>query len=289
MSDAGLSPSIEIRPLRTQAELRACAELQRETWGADFSESVPPSILRVCQRIGGIAAGAFDERGLLLGFVFGLSGIEAGRPVHWSDMLAVRRDARGLGLGRRLKEYQRDVLRGLGVETIFWSFDPLEARNAHLNVERLCVEVVEYVEDMYGDSDSELHRGLGTDRLVVAWRIGGQPDPVASPAPDPPIPALEQIPVADAAGLVVAADAAFDSAPEPSGTMPDARYLRIEVPADIQQVKGDDPEAARRWRLRTRQAFQRCLARGYRVVGFRRGPGSELGSYLLAREGGDAA
>jgi predicted GNAT superfamily acetyltransferase len=176
------APEVEIRSLRSAEDYRACLDLQRETWGSSFSEAVPASILKVSQRIGGIAAGAFDGDGALLGFVFGLTGVEGGRLVHWSDMLAVRRSHRGMGLGRRLKEFQRQALAPLGVEIVYWSYDPLEARNAHLNLERLGAAVTEYVVDMYAESDSELHHGLGTDRLVVAWPITGA---AAQRDPDP--------------------------------------------------------------------------------------------------------
>src|ERR671914_879951 len=97
--------ALEIRPLRTTQELLACVDLQRATWGDEFSDLVPASILKVSQRVGGIAAGAFDGDGRLLGFVFGLTGVEDGRVVHWSDMLAVREEARNAGIGRRLKEF----------------------------------------------------------------------------------------------------------------------------------------------------------------------------------------
>jgi len=166
-------PQIDIRPLRTEQELRACVALQRETWGDAFTDVVPPSILKVSQRIGGVAAGAFDEDDHLLGFVYGLTGVEgkAGRIVHWSDMLAVRPEARNLGLGRRLKEYQRRVVGELGAAVIYWTYDPLVARNAHLNFNVFGVRVTEYVQEMYGQTESLLHRGIGTDRFVVEWPV----------------------------------------------------------------------------------------------------------------------
>src|SRR5919201_4895873 len=170
---------LHVRHVRTHEEYVSCVALQEETWGAAFSERAPAAILKVSQRLGGIAAGAFDAQDRLLGFVFGITGVEHGRLVHWSDMLAVRPEFRDHGIGRRLKEFQRDALRALGVELVYWTFDPLVARNAHLNFNRLGVRVAEYVIDMYGsDTDSALHRGLGTDRFVVAW-------PVAPDAGDP--------------------------------------------------------------------------------------------------------
>ncbi|MGH7545746.1 MAG: GNAT family N-acetyltransferase, partial [Gemmatimonadota bacterium] len=110
-----------LRPCETYAEYLECVALQKETWGADFTECVPAAILMVGQKIGGVTAGAFTPDGRLLGFVFGLTGTLDGRPVHWSDMLAVRREARGLGLGRQLKLHQREVLLARGVETVYWT------------------------------------------------------------------------------------------------------------------------------------------------------------------------
>ena len=88
----------QIRPLETPEDYRACVALQEETWGSGFAERVPSSLLKVSQRLGGVAAGAWDENGRMLGFVFGMTGIEHGKPVHWSDMLAVRSEIRDGGL-----------------------------------------------------------------------------------------------------------------------------------------------------------------------------------------------
>src|SRR5262245_31570741 len=161
--------TIEVRALAGNEELNACVALQLATWGEGFTDVVPASILKVAQHIGGVVVGAFDSSNVLLGFVFGLTGVERGKIVHWSDMLAVRPEARNLGLGRRLKEHQRHMVREVGAEVIYWTYDPLVARNAHLNFNRLGVRVAEYVEDMYGVTDSVLHGGVPTDRLVVAW------------------------------------------------------------------------------------------------------------------------
>src|SRR5438094_8586038 len=87
---AFMSDSITIRDLASHAEYAACVDLQRVTWGRDFKDAVPASILLVSQKLGGVVAGAFTKDGTLAGFVFGLTGVEAGRIVHWSDRLAVR-------------------------------------------------------------------------------------------------------------------------------------------------------------------------------------------------------
>ena len=236
---------VEIRPLRSHEDFQACVALQRLTWGEHFSECVPATILNVVQRIGGVTAGAFDARGTLLGFVFGISGVREGRIVHWSDMLAVREEAQGLGIGRRLKQFQRETLVAEGVETIYWTYDPLVARNAHFNLNRLGARVVEYVPNMYGDhTASKLHDGIGTDRFIVAW------DVVAPVTTD------------------------RDGAPG-EGT------VRIEIPASLQRVMAQAPDEARSWRSSTREAFQRWMGMGYTVAGFHRDERADRCFYVL--------
>jgi predicted GNAT superfamily acetyltransferase len=270
---------VDIRPLRTTDELLACVDLQRATWGDAFSDLVPASILKVSQRVGGIAAGAFDADGRLLGFVFGLTGIERGRVVHWSDMLAVREDARDLGLGRLLKEYQRDAVRALGGTVIYWTYDPLVARNAHLNFNKLGVCVAEYVEEMYGDTDSELHRGLGTDRFVVAW-------PVARHESEAYALASRKLGTDRSDGIRAAPLLNPDLG---DGTVPDIsvvdttrpRHVRIAIPRDIFTVQSRSLDFAGRWRQSTRRAFQWALARGYSVGGVYADDGGEWSYYVL--------
>ena len=247
---AALAANVELRPLTTTADFAAAVELQHATWGQSFAEAVPGSILKICQQVGGVAAGAFAPGGRLLGFVFGLTGVRGGRLAHWSHMLAVAPEARDLGLGYRLKLYQRDLLLPLGVESVLWTYDPLEARNAHLNLNRLGAEVLEYVEDMYaGEMDSELARGIGTDRFIVDWRIGGEQ------SGDRPEGA------AFAAAPLVGLD----------GVLPvEAPRVRIEVPASIQDVKAERPDEAAAWRAVTRRAFEHYLGLGYRVAAFYR-------------------
>jgi chorismate synthase len=264
---------VTIRPLRSQADCAACVALQHETWGPDFGEAVPPAILKVTQRLGGVAAGAFDAEGRLLGFVFGMTGVERGRVVHWSDMLAVRPELRDAGLGRRLKAWQRDAARAAGAEVMYWTFDPLVARNAHLNVNRLGATAHEYVRDMYGEEGaSSLHRGLGTDRLVMAWPLLSEPRRSHCPAgtPDELPPALRDAPALGA-----------DDAPLPADAPP---AVRITIPVDVHAVLARDAAAAAAWRRRTRAAWEWALARGFVIAGVYREPAAMVAHYVLVRE-----
>ena len=225
-------PEVTIRPFANRAEMEQCVELQRATWGVDFHETVPPAIQWVAQQTGGVASGAFTADGTLVGFVFGVSGVRNGRLVHWSDMLAVHPSARGSGLGIALKLHQRELLRAQGIDVVYWTFDPLEARNAYINFRRLGVVAREYLRDVYGDTGSELHAGIGTDRLLAEWHIASS-------------------------------RVASRLAGEFSAVPHDA--ARIPVPLDIQALKRADLAAAREQRALTRAAFEDYLVRGWVV------------------------
>jgi predicted GNAT superfamily acetyltransferase len=267
------STPIEIRPLASYDELQACVELQRETWGSDFSDVVPVSILKVSQRVGGIAAGAFRD-GTLVGFVFGLTGVERGRTVHWSDMLAVRANARNLGLGRKLKEYQRAAVRELGGSVIYWTYDPLVSRNAHLNFNRLGVRVAEYVENMYGITDSVLHGGLPTDRLVVAWPTHDEEIENCLSAAERALTSSDcrQSPIATDEWIVGAAGAAI---------LP--HCVRVEVPSDAESMMIDTPVEARLWRESVRRGIQWGLGSGYTITAFHLDEETGRGFYLMTK------
>jgi predicted GNAT superfamily acetyltransferase len=255
-----------IRALTSDDELMRCVQLQRDTWGDDFRELVAPAVLLVVQKVGGLTLGAFDARGDLVGFVFGITGIRDRQPVHWSHMLAVRDDWRDRGLGRRLKSAQRTHLREMGVHTAYWSFDPLVARNAHVNLHCLGTTVIEYVRDMYGHNPtSRTDAVIGSDRFVVAWDVAGAtPPPPANVDPGGPIVTL---------------------AGEPHPALPDTSPVLLEIPLDIQAVKQRDPLRAVDWRRLTRWAFEHYLSRGYRVADFRRGGPGVRGRYVLAAGG----
>ena len=276
-----------VRPLESLADYRAAVRLQKDTWGSEFSELVPLTILKVSRILGGVASGAFSPDGVLAGFVFGMTGVRGGQLVHWSDMLAVRPEARDEGLGTLLKHHQRDAVMALGVRAMHWTFDPLQARNAHLNVTRLGAVLRDYEVNIYGDSDSPLHRGIGTDRFIVTWELGSPQvverieDPQRTPAPLPTATVLlgaslddlgRAAPVwegADVLGGRLKASTAFDTH-EP---------VSVAIPSRIGVVMERAPKLALSWRRATRRAIQACLEAGYEVTGFLRG--DETSKYLF--------
>lgn len=269
------SDGIVIRRFFSQEDYAKGHELQKATWGADFVDLAAPALMMVAQKLGGVAAGAFDPDERLLGFVFGLTGIKSGELVHWSDMLAVRPEARVRGLGRRLKEFQRDLIRPLGIRRMLWSFDPLVARNAHFNFNVLGGAIDEYVIDMYGDAGetSLLSKGLGTDRFVFAW---------------PTDPAIGR---PSGGGEFMLADSGMpivNTVGEGTTVLPievDGRIdfpCLVEVPHDIHEKVKEG--AGRAWRKSTRSVFRRFSDESLAIRRFVKDASSGRFFYVVERE-----
>jgi len=261
-------------------DYQACSDLQEEVWGHGFSERVPPAILMIANRLGGLSAGAFDEAGALHGFVFGLTGLIDGDLVHWSDMLAVHPAIRDQGLGTQLKWYQREVLLERGIRRMHWTFDPLQGRNAYVNFSKLGIVSTKYVEEMYGQTDSPLHDGVGTDRLVATWemdsdrvrrRLAGD-DRSSATQEFRNLPRILQ--VAEGGGPPSPGNADLGAT--------DPRLL-LNVPGEINAMMEEDLSLAIRWREATRLPFLHYLGRGYEVREFVRS-GAVSGYVLECRE-----
>ena len=271
---------VVIRELTTIEECRAVAALEREVWGyTDAEDVVPPPVLIVSVKRGGILLGAFDAAGAMQGFVYSIPAVKHGQLTQWSHMLGVVAAAREQGLGLRLKLAQRDYARRMGVTLIEWTYDPLQAANAHLNFTRLGTVVEEYEENIYGDSSSPLHRGTPTDRFVAEWHLDA--------------PHVERRLAPGGLGLV--RDASLGQAPlvNPSVegdrlrpgradvTLGDRRVL-VEIPTGFSQLQVEDPSLALEWRMASRAIFQTYFARGYRAVDFFLSREARRGHYVLA-------
>ncbi len=234
MSEAATgAPGFEIRPIGSVPEYDACEEIQRRAWGYADIDVVPTNELISIAKAGGVVLGAFEGGGRLAGFCFGLVGRDhaTGRAYHYSRMVGVDPERRGRGIAEALKLAQRAAVLEQGLDIMRWTYDPLEAANATLNLRKLGAEAVAYLRDLFGaGTTSPLHAGLGTDRVLVEWRLRA-----ARRAPD-----------------------ASPGAP------------RIDVPPDIQALKRD-AAAARAARERVRDAFEAALAAGFVAVDFRGG------------------
>ena len=246
---------IVIRECTGHDELEACVQMQVDTWGYDPTDVIPRKAFLVMQKIGGQVIGAFDtnlpgapaqgDPKSLVGFAMSLPGVKSGekngsgpRPYLHSHMLAVKEAYRNRGLGAQLKLEQRREALGRGIELMEWTFDPLEIKNAWLNIHKLGAFVRTYRVNFYGVSSSRLQGGLPTDRLVAEWYLNS-----------PRVAAFLE-----------------------GRSAPCQIEERILVPASIYQWKASEKnrERALAVQLDNRQKFQHAFARGLAVLGFTR-------------------
>ena len=272
----------EPRALRIEVarDIAACAltvPIQEEVWSGDVT--VPPQLLLAAARNGGFVALGYvegDERPA--GFVFGFLGIYDYHFRHHSHMLAVRTAHRHTGLAVALKEAQRDHCLDQGIETIAWTMDPLEARNARFNFAKLGTFARTYERDLYGAMPDKLNAGLPSDRLYVEWRIAtDRPDRRLRGAD--PIPRLEDA-EADGIRWLLRADGERPGAREAPGD--DGHYL-VAIPSDFQAIKARDQALALAWRHAARETLEPAFAAGHAAVEFLRAADGR-GAYLLVKQ-----
>src|ERR671912_299214 len=163
--------TVEIRDLTTIEEFRQVVALEQAIWGyTDAADLVTVPVFIFTVHRGATLIGAVEPSGRMVGFAYAVMGMKDGRPMQWSHMAGVLPEFRG-GLGFRLKLAQRDRALAQGLDLIEWTFDPLQAMNAHFNFAKLGGVAEEYAANFYGESTSAPHRRTPTDRLVVSWKI----------------------------------------------------------------------------------------------------------------------
>jgi predicted GNAT superfamily acetyltransferase len=274
---------MRIRPLTTLQECRQVAALEKSVWGyTDAEDVVPPPVLIVSIKRGGILLGAFDDGGSMRGFVYSMPAIKDGRPTQWSHMLGVTPEMRAAGLGARLKLAQRQAALEMGIDLIEWTYDPLQAANAHLNFAKLGIVVEEYEENIYGESSSPLHSGTPTDRFVAEWRLRDPHVERRTAALGGPVVRDRSV----ASAPVVNPSRSWEPwlQPGPADLSIDARRVLVEIPFGFSEMLDRDPPLAHDWRMSTRHVFQHYFTRGYRAVDFFLARDAGRGQYLLARE-----
>ncbi len=241
-----MSEGIVVRKCDTLREFSACVALQREIWGEADLEIEPVTMFVVAAHSGGQVLGAFDGA-QLVGYTLAVAGWRDNRPYLHSHHTGIHADYRDHGVGRKLKLFQREEALGRGIRLVEWTFDPLELRNAHFNLNRLGAICRRYLPNLYGVTTSPLHRGLATDRLLAEWHLDS-PRAVA---------AIQGI------------------APEPRDVP-----ATIELPSALEQWKQGDSTQVEMAQARVREEFGKWFSRGYAAIGFR---ATRAGSaYLLA-------
>ena len=241
--------AVELRQCHEIAEFQACVDLQKEVWAFSDADLIPVRLFVVASKIGGQVIGAFAGRDLV-GFTLSIPGARDGHTYLHSHMLAVRELYRNAGVGRRLKLAQRQDALARGFQLMEWTFDPLEVKNAYLNIERLGAIVRRYSVNQYGTSSSPLQGGLPTDRCVAEWWLNS--DRVCQLLAKGQRPAIN---------------------PEKT----------ISVPAQVSQWKADPAKRdyARDVQLSNREQFLLGFSRGLAVLGYSRDQEGN-GSFLLA-------
>ena len=257
-----MDKSIELQVVTEQEHLKQIVDLQKQVWDVETITSIPQLIAAIHH--GGVAIAAFDGA-KIIGFCYGFPGFHGGEIYLVSHMAAVHPDYRDFGLGRRLKEKQREWAIAYGYDKMVWTFDPLESRNAYLNLCKLGGYVKKYIPSLYGDMNDSINKGLPSDRFLLEWELrsarvvnalaGKSPESEAWKHYDPlfswrmdgkhPHPAINY-PIEEKAG-----------------------YL-VPIPKDIHEMKQTDYELARMWRFEIRHQLNRAFSQGYFVVGLLR-------------------
>ncbi len=251
MSDENKSiRGYSIRPCLTIEELAGCVALQKEIWGYKDLEVYPLRLFVNLTKIGGQVLGAFNYEGEAVGFVAAMPAWH-GRRRYWHSLsLGIRAGHENKGLGRALKLAQRRGALAAGVESIEWSFDPMRAKNAFFNIERLGAICRRFHADYYGPVTSRLQQGLPSDRLIAEWWI-------RSPR----------------AKRAVAGEAPRASAKQP--------VQEVAIPADFETLAKNGPERALALQAKVRRELNELLRRKFIITGFNRG--ERKGVYLLDR------
>lgn len=244
------SDNIELRRCHGIEDFRACVALQKEVWDFSDADLVPLRMFVVADKVGGQVMGAF-EGNVMVGFALSVPGTRTGHVYLHSHMLAVRKEHRNAGLGRRLKLMQREDALARGIELIEWTFDPLEIKNAYLNIERLGAISRRYNINQYGITSSPLQGGLPSDRLIAEWWLNSnRVQTLLATGKNPPIQG--------------------DSA--------------IEVPAQVYDWKATAETRGKAQQVQdhNREHFLRAFGHGLAIIGYERDAQGN-GKFLLGR------
>jgi predicted GNAT superfamily acetyltransferase len=250
---------VQIRRAQGLDDYQAILQLQEQVWGfTELGDVAGIPMLVIADRCGGSVCVAEDPKGRIVGFSLAYLGRSAADKLFWwSHMTAVIQEYRNKNMGLRLKLRQREEALAAGIEEIQWTFDPLQALNAHFNIHKLGVIVREYEENIYGYSSSALHKGLPTDRFVAEWRLSSDrvTERVSTAEPTVILRDLDRLPRIN------------EESGDPNLRLEESPLL-LEIPLNIAQLKQADTERARAWQDNVRAASLYYFKARYAVTDF---------------------
>jgi predicted GNAT superfamily acetyltransferase len=249
-----------VRLIDDEADLRKVTELQCAVWNFPSADAVPTNYLLAAARTGGLVLGAYDSDDVLLGFTFTAPAFDAKGPYHYLHMIGVRPGSEGAGIGEALLRSHALHSRSAEIDRVMWTYDPLESRNAALYVHKAGAIVETYSRNYYGQSQSKLHSGLPTDRVIAWW----------NPSTDRVQESLFRAQRRElAVWLGLGAKIADSEGLDGDGAFPS--YVLVPIPRDIQQMKIESLTKARQWLINTRDLLERLLVGcggNYRIIDF---------------------
>jgi predicted GNAT superfamily acetyltransferase len=251
-----------VRDLIQYEEFLQVREVQQQIWGFTQGEGLYPPMLKTAADNGGTIIGAFDGA-KLIGFLFGFVGLHTDRHLKLcSQTMGILPEYRNKGVAATLKWAQRERVLANEIDLITWTYDPLEAPNARLNLHTLGGVAHIYKQNIYGENFGALGKGLPSDRFLVEWwiateRVQQRHDRIA----------VEPIGV-DSPIANVCTGGTGDRRITTIDLNLDAPIVRVEIPNDLQAIKQSNMTLAQEWRLRTRELFETYFARGYEVIDF---------------------
>lgn len=252
-------PDVHVRHCHGLAEFSACFDIQRAVWGSADADLTPVPLFVVAAETGGQVLGAFvDDR--MVGFTLALAGLHGKEPFLHSHMTAVLDGWRDRGIGRRLKLLQREDALARGIERIDWSFDPLQIKNAYINLVRLGAIARRFIPNMYGAFSSPLQGGLPTDRLIAEWHL-------KSTRVKRAIAAVSEV-----------GQGSASNKPNPRKR---SKIARVRVPAKAITARMTQPDEALRLQAEARQEFEYWLNLGYAATSVTVASDGLGGEYVL--------
>lgn len=243
-----MKQEVNIRSLKTMEDLKLVQPIERAVWN---NPPIPLHQTFTAIQNGGIACGAFIN-GEIVGYVYGFPGFSKGKTYLCSHMLAILPEYRGQNIGKQLKLAQAERAKKLGYSLMTWTFDPLESRNAHLNLNKLKAYGAIYSPNHYGELTDDLNRGLLSDRFIIEWHF--EKDPV------------QRLGYVDENLLLLEMN--DDDHPEKTelfskAGLPKSDHFFMAFPTNFQTLKQENMSLAKKWRLETGKVFSRLFEKGY--------------------------